>query len=834
MKKYYIHSLLFLIGVNVSAHDIEVPNADGVTIYYNYINNSTELAVTFAGDWYGHYNNEYSGVVVIPEEVTLEERTLKVTRIENSTFSGCYELISMTIPNSVTSIGDYAFEGCRSLTSVIIPDGITSIGKYTFDGCSNLTSVTIPNGVTSIGEYAFEGCSALTSISLPNNMATIGVGAFEYCNGLTSIDIPNSVMSIEDNTFAGCKNLTIISIGNSVACIGNNAFAGCRSLTSVIIPNSVTSIGEYAFYECYGLTSIDIGNGVTSIGNDAFWGCTSLSSITIGNSVTSIGESAFYGCSCLKSITIPPSVTHIGNSVFFNCYELNAVHISDLEAWCNIQFDDVFFSRYHLYLNGKEITNLIIPESVTTVGNYAFAKCYRLVSITIPNGITSIGDYAFYGCSNLQNVYCQAEQGPRTGDSVFEYSNFDATLHVPASSVSAYQATEPWKNFKKIVALPDQYDYRPFVEEGKVWKVGDLTSGNPVQWVDYYFDGDTIIDGKTCKQMMCQQYVNPEDPDYAIVMQYPLLQYVGAWYEEDKKVYFYNANNKQMRLMYDFSLDDNGLFHFFDFQYVVGPKQTGGINGFKGVYREVWECGDGGNTFQCAPWMEGVGLVYGPPTTNVFNVELADPAWYLMSCTVGDEVIYYNSEEEDPYAMGARKRRIDFTHTIKIQPKARIKQEESDACINSSERDVARPKVKSRTRSGAEESMYGEYNDQQLCINLDPLDDAYQVRITSESGKAVYEKDINAGNIVGLNIDISTYAKGHYTVTVENSGESFTGEFGAGNADAIGDGEVNVADVDFVIEHIGEAFDEKNKAADVNDDGEINVADVDYIIERIK
>jgi hypothetical protein len=130
--------------------------------------------------------------------------------------------------------------------------------------------------------------------------------------------------------------------------------------------------------------------------------------------------------------------------------------------------------------------------------------------------------------------------------------------------------------------------------------------------------------------------------------------------------------------------------------------------------------------------------------------------------------------------MGARKRRFDFTHTIKIQPKARIKQEESDACINSSERDVARPKVKSRSRSGAEaeESMYGEYNDQQLEINLDPLDDTYLVSITDESGKVVYEKAVNAGSIVALNIDISAYAKGRYTVTIENNNEVFTGEFG--------------------------------------------------------
>ena len=127
--------------------------------------------------------------------------------------------------------------------------------------------------------------------------------------------------------------------------------------------------------------------------------------------------------------------------------------------------------------------------------------------------------------------------------------------------------------------------------------------------------------------------------------------------------------------------------------------------------------------------------------------------WFLMSCTVGDEVIYLNDEYEDGATPeGARKNRFDFTHTIKVQPKARTRQE-------------------------SEQSLYGEYNEQQLGINLDPLNDVYQVRITDETGKAVYEKSINAANIVALNIDISAYAKGRYTVTVENSQETFTGEF---------------------------------------------------------
>ena len=305
----------------------------------------------------------------------------------------------------------------------------------------------------------------------------------------------------------------------------------------------------------------------------------------------------------------------------------------------------------------------------------------------------------------------------------------------------------------------DNIPYRPFVEDGKVWKVGSVGS-NPVQLVDYYyFDGDTIINGVTFKQMMRQRYVSPDYPDYDIMMQYPLLSYVGAWYEEDKKVYVYDDANKAFRMMYDFSLDDNGTFVIDgnDPPYVLGPKQTEGIKGFKGVYRDVMRGEPAGyNT----TWLEGVGGIEGPIYNVYYGKEYHGA--FLMSCTVGDEVIYLNDEYEDgatPESMDARKQRIDFTHTIKTKPKTRSKQEKSDA-----------------DASGMQ-SLYGEYNNVKLGINLDPLDDAYLVRITDETGKAVYEKNINAGSIVGLNIDISSYAKGRYTVTVENGDESFTGEF---------------------------------------------------------
>ena len=309
-----------------------------------------------------------------------------------------------------------------------------------------------------------------------------------------------------------------------------------------------------------------------------------------------------------------------------------------------------------------------------------------------------------------------------------------------------------------VINKTPQMDYRPFVEEGKVWKVGTIPTAldSPVQVVDYYyFDGDTIIGGKTCKQMMRQRYVSPNYTEYDQSKE-PSLRKVGAWYEENKKVYMYDEREQTMTLKYDFSLEANDTLHFLNEDgfppFIIGPKQIGGLEGFKGVYREIMIGKDMHNTI----WLEGVG-VRDAPFRNAYDPRADLVPEFLISCTVGDEVIYFNDEYEDgatPESMGARKNRFDFTHTIKTKPKARKRSEE-------------------------EPLLYGEYNDLKLGINLNPLDDAYQVRITDDSGKVVYEKAINAGNIVGLNIDISAYAKGRYTVTVENSDESFTGEFNA-------------------------------------------------------
>ena len=201
--KFLLIMLMSMVGASSFAYDIAVENADGVTIYYSYINDGKELKVVGAG--------RYSGNVVIPEEVTYMNRTRKVTSIGSGAFSRG-SLTSVTIPNSVTYIGEWAFGECYRLTSVTIGNSVTRILRETFYGCESLTSVTIPNSVTSIGDRAFYNCSSLTSVSIPNSVTYIGDWAFRRCSSLTSVTIPNSVTAIRYDAFDEIDMPIVISL----------------------------------------------------------------------------------------------------------------------------------------------------------------------------------------------------------------------------------------------------------------------------------------------------------------------------------------------------------------------------------------------------------------------------------------------------------------------------------------------------------------------------------------------------------------------------------------------------------------------------------------------
>ena len=300
----------------------------------------------------------------------------------------------------------------------------TSTGVLTISGTGKMTDyhdydstpfykdtkikvITIDFGVTSIGDYAFNLCTSLTSVTIPNSVTSIGYEAFDYCESLTSITIPNSVTSIGDYAFRGCTSLTSITIPNSVTSIGRSAFDNCTSLTSITIPNSVTSIGGDAFYGCTSLTSVTIGNSVTSIGGNPFSGCKSLLSIEVSDN--NKNYSSFDGILFNKNkseliaypagktdseYAIPNSVTSIGSYAFYGCTSLTSVEIPD----------GVTSIDWHAFSNCTNLTSIIIPNSVTSVGSYAFEYCTSLTSITIPDSVKSIGNWAFDHCKSLTSV----------------------------------------------------------------------------------------------------------------------------------------------------------------------------------------------------------------------------------------------------------------------------------------------------------------------------------------------------------------------------------------------------------------------------------------------
>ena len=495
MKKICFLFLMLLNMLSVSAYDFSAENDDGVTIYYNTIDdNSVEVT---------RNNNSYSGSVVIPSVVIYNGKNYNVTSIGYSAFSGYSDLTSVTIPESVTSIGDWAFSACSSLTEITIPESVTSIGRSAFENCSSLTSIIIPESVTAIGEQAFyntawfnnqsEGIvyinSALytykgnmqenTHIVIKDGTKFICNGAFRNCSSLTSVIIPGSITSIGDYAFSGCSSLTEmiynaekcetlgtywlenvalqkLTIGTTVKSIPNSAFSSCSSLTSITIARSVTAIGDYAFSGCSSLKSITIPESVTEIGRSAFQYCSSLKSITIPGSVTSIGDYAFEICSSLtemiynaencktlgtnwlrdvplQKLIIGTSVKSIPNNAFRNCSNLTSINIPESVTSIGAQ----------AFENCSNLTSINIPESVTLIGYFAFRDCSSLTSITIPESVTEIGNYAFLYCSSLKEFIVDDSNRYYTSkDGVLFSKDITTLITYPNAKASVYEIPE--------------------------------------------------------------------------------------------------------------------------------------------------------------------------------------------------------------------------------------------------------------------------------------------------------------------------------------------------------------------------------------------------------
>ena len=389
---------------------------------------------------------DYKGDMPENTSVTIKDGTASIS---SHAFEDCYNLIDITVPNSVTYIGEAAFsdtkwyqnlpDGLVYLNNVLyackgeytpeshveIKDGTVCISGYAFDHCDDMRSVSIPNTVKTIGASAFSYCYALETVNIPNSVTTIEESPFYDCTGLTTAIIGNNITYMDDYLFSGCTALCSVSFADGSRIIGNRAFYDCSALLSIELPNTITYIGEGAFYNCQSLreftiptgvkslsdgvfasctslTDINLHNGMHTIGEGAFNGCTALTDITIPNSVIAIGREAFHGCSSLHSITIPEGIKRIDGDMFNGCplntVIWNAKHCEDFEGDEGYAKESPFESRYDY------ITSFTFGKSVEHIPGGLCHNLSGLTSINIPDNVTSIGALTFYGCSGLTEI----------------------------------------------------------------------------------------------------------------------------------------------------------------------------------------------------------------------------------------------------------------------------------------------------------------------------------------------------------------------------------------------------------------------------------------------
>jgi len=389
---------------------------DGVLIKYN----GTTSGVTLPE------NVKYIGGTVFQNNKTISEVNIhkNVVGIGREAFDGCTNLTSLVIPKTVTSIGTNAIPSTctihvyrpsagydyRSTNRVILNDSYTT-GNDTFyyvvndDGCVEIigcvttsTELTVPTEiegkvVNKIGDYGFSECTTINSITIPSNIKSIGKYAFNKCTGLINATIPTTVDSVGDYAFYYCTGLVNVTISEGVESIGEGAFYNCTSLVEAVVPDTAVKVGSHAFYNCTSMTTATIGISADAIGDYTFYNCKKLDTIVIGISVKSIGDYAFYNCA-LERVSVPQTVTTIGDYAFASNETLTRATLRK----------NLLTIGEGAFQNCSAMATVSIPTSVTEIGKAAFENCASITTITIPVGVTVINDLVFSGCEKLATV----------------------------------------------------------------------------------------------------------------------------------------------------------------------------------------------------------------------------------------------------------------------------------------------------------------------------------------------------------------------------------------------------------------------------------------------
>lgn len=348
----------------------------------------------------------------------------KATDIADDAFLSCEGVVSVTLPEGLTSIGENAFAYCAKLKTVNIPETVTNIGIGAFCGCASLEKVSIPDGIGVIREKTFSGCVALTEINVPASVKMLGNEAFLGCKLIEDVPWLENVTSIGDRVFSDCTSLRSATFSLAVTEIPTGTFNGCISLTSVTLSPETLVIDEKAFYGCDKLSTIAMPLSLNTIGKDAFNGCSSLTELNIPDTVRTIGDAAFSGCSALVELSIPTGVTTIGSGVAKGCISLERITLpyigqtaEDDQALAYLFDNDpvpetvayVCLTNARriadsAFINCASIEEIVLNEGITSIGSNAFAHCSSLKALTIPSTVQTIGTYAMSGCSSIEEL----------------------------------------------------------------------------------------------------------------------------------------------------------------------------------------------------------------------------------------------------------------------------------------------------------------------------------------------------------------------------------------------------------------------------------------------
>ena len=413
-----------------------------------------------------------------------------VTSIGKAAFKNSKSLANVKLGSKVKEIGESAFCGCVSLVEISVPASVENIGIQAFQDCTSLETATLVKGLKKIDSYAFSGCTALPTVEIPDSVTAIGYRVFYNCTGITTMSYPvgwtecagySSYPTYYGHIFEGCTGLTGITVPEGITELPKHAFEGCSELKEIILPSTLEKISESAFKGCTGIGTITVPDNVKKVELSAFEGCSVLKEIILPEATVEIGAFAFSGCKGFTEITLPSTLGKIGYRAFYNCEGLEKINYPS--SWTECTGYSSYPTLYgHIFEGCTNLAAIEVPEGVKKIPEHAFEGCSSVKTITLPESLEEIGGYAFDGCSSVKelevpaNVAKIGEYGLANNPGLTKVTFKGEKLE----EIGAYAFTED--NGLKRVELPDSIKtmgYHVF------YKCISLTNVNyPVNWTE--------------------------------------------------------------------------------------------------------------------------------------------------------------------------------------------------------------------------------------------------------------------------------------------------------------------------------------------------------------